>query len=128
MESNKQSYNCITSLKASNEITVETDKDILDVARTFYSDLYTGRVISNADIDLAFDSLIPQNVLAAELQEKCEGLLAKDECFRAVKLMKRNKSPGLDGISIEFYEHFWPLVGYVLVDNLMKALKIKFFS
>ena len=29
--------------------------------------------------------------------------------------MKRNKSPGLDGICIEFYQVFWPLIGNVLV-------------
>ena len=34
----------------------------------------------------------------------------------AMKSMKRNKSPGLDGINIEFYEHFWPLLGGLLVD------------
>ena len=34
----------------------------------------------------------------------------------AMKSLKRNKSPGLDGINIEFYEHFWPLLGGLLVD------------
>ena len=74
---------------------------------------------------LAFDSLTPENVLTAELQEKYEGLLAKDECFRAVKLMKRNKSPGLDGISIDFYEHFWPLLGDLLVDTFNESFENK---
>ena len=32
-----------------------------------------------------------KNVLTTELQEKCEGLLTKDECFRAVKLMKKKQ-------------------------------------
>ena len=30
--------------------------------------------------------------------------------------MKRNKAPGLDGISIEFYQHFWPLIGELLIN------------
>ena len=30
--------------------------------------------------------------------------------------MKKNKSPGLDGISIEFYQQFWLLTGHLLVD------------
>ena len=53
-----------------------------------------------------FDTVIPENVLTAELQKKCEGLMTKHECFEAVKAMKKNKSPGLDGLTIEFYEHF----------------------
>ena len=125
LESNRQNYNCITTLKASSGITVDTDNDILDVAKTFYSDLYTSRTVSNEDMDLAFNSLIPENILSPELQQKCEGLLAKDECFRAVKLMKRNKSPGLDGISIEFYEHFWPLIGDLLVDTYNESFENK---
>ena len=34
----------------------------------------------------------------------------------AIKSMKRNKSPGLDGINIECYEQFWSLLGGLLVD------------
>ena len=53
-------------------------------------------------------------MLTADSQQQCEGLISKDECFMAMKSMKRNKSPGLDGINIEFYEHFWPLLGGLL--------------
>ena len=50
-------------------------------------------------------------MLTAELQKKCEGLVTKHECFEAVKAVKKNKSPGLHGITIEFYEYFWSLIG-----------------
>ena len=30
--------------------------------------------------------------------------------------MKHNKSPGLDGISTEFYQAFWPLLGNLLTE------------
>ena len=62
LESDRQTYNCITALKDRNDVTVDTDKDILDVAKTFYSDLYTSTTVNNADMDLAFDSLTPENV------------------------------------------------------------------
>ena len=67
-------------------------------------------------MDHVFNSVIPEKVLTEDLQEQCEGLISKDECFMAIKSMKRNKSPGLDGINIEFYEHFWSLLGGLLVD------------
>ena len=30
--------------------------------------------------------------------------------------MKKNKSPGLDGITTEFYQAFWHILGNILVD------------
>ena len=34
----------------------------------------------------------------------CEGLLTEEECKHAVFAMQKNKAPGSDGISIEFYQ------------------------
>ena len=45
-----------------------------------------------------------------------EGLITFDECTIALKKMKYNKSPGLDGITTEFYQAFWPLLGNFLVE------------
>ena len=44
-----------------------------------------------------------------------EGKITFDECKLAVSKMKINKSPGLDGICIEFYKKLWPVVGKLLV-------------
>ena len=35
----------------------------------------------------------------------------------------KNKTPGNDGLSIEFYQAFWPLVGTLLVDSLNYAFE-----
>ena len=65
---------------------------------------------------LCLTPLFQKKVLTEDLKEKCEGLVTKDECFRAIKAMKTNKAPDLDGISIEFYEHFWSLLGDLLIN------------
>ena len=49
------------------------------------------------------------------MTEKCEGEIGTSESKVAIDKMKKNKSPGLDGISIEFYKKFWPLIGNLLV-------------
>ena len=48
----------------------------------------------------------------------CEGKLTKDECYKVLKEMKVNKSPGNDGFTVEFYCTFWPILG----DNIVGAL------
>lgn len=37
----------------------------------------------------------------------CEGLLDSTEVLVALKGMSRNKSPGSDGLPVEFYLQFW---------------------
>ena len=44
--------------------------------------------------------------LNLEEKEKCEGMLTKAECLQALKSMKSGKTPGSDGLPIEFYNVF----------------------
>ena len=43
-------------------------------------------------------------------QEQCKGLFTKDELFAALKGLQTGKSPGSDGLPIEFYSAFWDLL------------------
>ena len=38
-----------------------------------------------------------------------------DECLQALKVMENNKSPGLDGLPVEFYKKCFYLFGHHLV-------------
>ena len=51
-------------------------------------------------------------------REQCEGLFTKDELFAALKGLQTGKSPGSDGLPIEFYSAFWEL----LCDPLLSVL------
>ena len=37
----------------------------------------------------------------------CDGKLTIEECTSAINMMKLNKTPGLDGLTVEFYLTFW---------------------
>ena len=37
--------------------------------------------------------------------------------------MKGNKSPGLDGLSVEFYKTFWPEIGNLMVESFNEAFQ-----
>ena len=58
-----------------------------------------------------------------ESREVCEGKVTKEECYKVLKEMKCNKSPGNDGFTVEFYCTFWPLLGEVLVESLNESYK-----
>ena len=89
----------------------------------FYSDLYANRSPSELDIDTFFDSVQPEHVLNADMQQRCEGLFTKEECFNAISNMKVNKAPGLDGLSIEFHTKLWPLIGDLMVEVFTESYK-----
>ena len=61
---------------------------------------------------------VTSNTLKEEEKLTCEGLLTEDECFKALKEMKNDKSPGSDGITVEFYKTFWDDLNQYLVDSL----------
>ena len=73
----------------------------------FYEDLYTSKSVDNNDIDSYLQSLHLENVLTQEEKTYCDSFPSIEECTAAVSNLKNNKSPGLDGLTSEFYKFFW---------------------
>ena len=116
LEKARQASNCIKCLKDETGTTHHSDDAILNVARSVYEKLYQSNASTSDDIDTYFKFLTTENLLSDEDSLHCEGLVSLNECTIVVKKMKGNKSPGLDGITIEFYQLFWPLLGNLLVE------------
>ena len=55
--------------------------------------------------------------LTDEQRECCEGNLSFNECAKSLKSMKKGKSPGSDGYTVDFYKFFGKLL-----DHLCSAL------
>ena len=52
-------------------------------------------------------------------KQKCEGELDIHECEDAIKdVCINNKSPGYDGLTVEFNRFFWDKVKYLVVSSL----------
>ena len=54
-------------------------------------------------------------------RDLCEGQLKYSECYKVLSTFENNKTPGNDGLTIEFYKFFWPEIGTLLVDTLNYA-------
>ena len=62
--------------------------------------------------------------LSQEEAAACEGEKLKlDECSNALKIMAANKSPGSDGFTTEFYQHFWNLLGNYMIESFNYAFQ-----
>lgn len=55
--------------------------------------------------------------------EVCDGALLLNEATKAVGLSNRNKAPGPDGLSVEFYLTFWSCLGPLLVEVFNEGLR-----
>ena len=55
-------------------------------------------------------------------KNKCEGNLTEYECGLSLKNMNNNKSPGSDGITVEFYKIFWNDIKLFLIQSLNYSL------
>jgi len=50
-------------------------------------------------------------------KKSCEGLLTENECRNALKGFQKNKTPGTDGLTAEFYTFFWDKLSKIMVNS-----------
>lgn len=78
--------------------------EILGVWREYYPNLFTAQ-----DCDLGAQDAMLSNLhrrLSTPERVGCEGSLASEECFEALKIMTRRKTPGSDGFPMGSYLTF----------------------
>ena len=100
----KTKYNAKTCFKVITEEGREicNQQEILEEQRKFYAELYDidRDVVFSVQND--FGVVVPENI--KEVQE--QNLTLKD-IEEAIKGMNNNKTPGKDGIPVDFYKVFW---------------------
>ena len=94
-----------------NEKINTNPSNILKELERFYCKLYaSGHNVPGIDkkrSSFLADLNVPK--LSEEQKSKCEGKISSKECFDLLDSF-HNKTTGNDGIPIEFYETFWPLI------------------
>ena len=118
------SNSCIRKLFDKGGKLISSPKLILSELHDFYTELYSNCDPSNHNS--ASDAFLDHcrlPTLNEDAQQICEGVLTKAECFKALQTFKNGKSPGNDGLTAEFYQAFWPTLGYLLVDSLNSSFE-----
>ena len=98
----------ITSLLSPDGTLLDTSPDILAATYAFYSHLYSPKTTSNNLQNIFLSHL--DNKLSPDQTLSCEGPISLSELDTALSQLNANKSPGLDGLPVEFYTTFWPLL------------------
>ena len=107
LEKRKQAKHTINKLKTTaGEIT--KDIEILTETRRFYQTLYSSVPASTEDQNFFLRQVT--RTLSHDQRNSCEGPITTTELETALHDMHNNKSPGPDGLPVEFYRKFWPLI------------------
>ena len=121
LEKQRQVKKSINKLSDDNGNIITDQTDLLNKIKHYYANLYKANQPDK--------SLLEQNIFETNLEKKlndhdksiCDGTLTVDECSDAIFHMKLNKTPGLDGLTVEFYRKFWGKMKDFVVSVLNKG-------
>ena len=99
--------------------------DIIEEQKSFYENLYSSRCpLNNLERNKRF---FPENTnmtkLTNEESLEIDNDITVEECFKVLKNMKRNKSPGSDGFTVEFYQFFWNELKIPMIRSFRESFK-----
>ena len=97
------------------------DKKLIDLEiRKYYQNLYSQNTTDHSKLNEILKD-IPK--LSQTDMEHTRGIITYIECLKALKTLPNGKTPGIDGITTDFYKFFWNDVSTILLDSLNYAFK-----
>ncbi len=89
-------------------------KDIVQISN-FVSNLYSSKFDTNICDSFLIKIQCCVPAIDDDYKSYCESGLKCKEVWKALQSVKKGKSPGIDGLSVEFYTHFWDTIKSSLV-------------
>ena len=103
LEKRRHNERVIKTLKLDDNTIINTQKAILDEQVRFFGILYESRQEHLSPIPNYLES-VQFPTLTEDERLMFEEPIAKEEIIEAIRALHNNKTPGLDGIAIEFYK------------------------
>ena len=110
-------------MKINNKL-IFSQTEILEHQKNFYSSLYSnlGNGINNEDLSAYLDKIsIPQ--ISNNTKIICDDELTLEEIHKAFKSLALNKTPGIDGLPVEFYRVFWEDIKDILLNTYQNSFR-----
>ena len=99
-----------------NEVTDQ--QHILKMIGDFYAKLYTSTSTPQNEIDDFLNNVNFDSILSEEQKAYLDQLPTVEEFDDVITLPKDGKTPGLDGLPIEFYRRFWCKIRSIYYDMI----------
>lgn len=120
LEKRRQERNAVKTLIIDNQECTDLDK-ISRAVFQFYSNLYSSSY-SQVDADAFFNKISEQIPKIDDcFKIICDAEIKMEEVEKALNCLKLDKSPGSDGLTSNFYKHFWDNLKDLLL-NLLKEI------
>ena len=100
----------------------ETNQDrILEITKDYYETMYSYKATDLINTDLFSQGDIPK---LSEIEKlTMEGAITLEECTSVIKTFALNKTPGNDGMPIEFYLTFLTEINPILLDSFSYSVE-----
>ena len=106
LEKFKAKQKTISRLERVDGSFTSDQKEILAECRQFYKKLYCKNVTVDPDNFPEFYNNTDLPKLSEQQKNSCEGMLTEEELLCTLKTFSKNKSPGLDVLTAEFFLTF----------------------
>jgi len=118
LENSRQTRKVMSTIRVKDK-RISNISEILKHEVEFFKTLYQSDNVDTKDILINY---LNTNKNAPKLTQteaqQCDGNLSDSECYTALLGMKKNKSPGSDGLTVKFYQTFWPTLKTYLVNSI----------
>ena len=122
LEKSRQDGNVIQQLLKENK-RLTSNSEILGGIGAFYKNLYTTRSLDTLKVNAYLNDINNIDTLSDTQRQFCDGMPTLKEIQDTVLTLKKGKTPGSDGLPIEFYLKFWkslekPFYSFVVESSL----------
>ena len=123
LERNNYVNKTLYRVRKSNGEVTENKDEILDEIKTFYEKLYK----SQGPISTQYIEKLEIPKISEDLQIELEKPISQAEISIALKKLKKNKTPGCDGLSADFYKMFYRKLKPILLNLYHEIVEMKEF-
>ena len=120
IEDKKKAKDMITQLAEERNTSIYTDNEnIMRISTKFYKQLYTSDKVNEEKQDKLLSNI--KTKINLRQKQILDALIELEELRVAIFQMQTEKSPGLDGVPVEFYQEYWEVIKHLYLAFINKV-------